>query len=423
LSADIPQSEWLAFALLFSSIVTLLVYSEGLYAEGLPRRNTNQILALGRSVGWATAISAMAGFLGHTLVPGNQLLPVGALLNFGSLVMLHSSRKRCLREGCSARSLNVLILGAGPTGRRLARYLRQNPQHRRVVRGFLDDQNYPGFGVLGRVSDLAQVARAEFVDEVIVAFAGDPALIRWVNQEAHAQHLDLRLVPSLPESSLPDEWIDNWAGIPLITLHRESLPAGPLLIKRWLDVSLASLGLLLLGPMLLLLAALIRLDSLGPALYAAPRAGRKGRRFRCFKFRTMVRDADLGREELRARNEREGPCFKLREDPRITRLGRWLRRYSLDELPQLWNVVRGDMSLVGPRPHPLDDCARYDLDHLRRLDVTPGMTGLWQVSARQSSSFRTNFQLDLEYIENWSLGLDLRILWATLAVVVRGTGI
>ena len=417
------QSEWLAFALLFSSIVTLLVYSEGTYEEGLPRRNTNHVLALGRSVWWATAISGMAGLLGHTLVPEYRLLPVGALLNFGSLVVWHSWRKRCLHGKRSLRNLNVLIVGAGPVGRRLARYLRQNPQHQRMVRGFLDDQNYPGFGVLGRVSDLAQVARAEFVDEVIVTTPSDPTLIRWINQEAHAQHLDLRLVPDLPGGSLRYEWIDNWAGVPLITLHHESLPAGPLLIKRCMDVSLASLGLLLLAPMLLLIAAWIRLDSPGPALYAAPRAGRKGRSFRCFKFRTMAHDADLFREELRARNECDGPCFKLHEDPRVTRLGRWLRRYSVDELPQLWNVVRGDMSLVGPRPHPLDDCARYDLEHLRRLDVTPGMTGLWQVSARQSSSFRANFELDLKYIENWSLRLDMRILWATMAVVLRGTGI
>ena len=416
-------AEWLGFVLTFSSITTLLVYSEGLYDAGLPRRNKNRTLALGRSVGWAAAITGTAGLLARTPLPGLWLLPVGALLNFGSLVAWHSWRKHRGQERCTARSLNVLIVGAGSTGRRLARYLLQNPQHGRIVRGFLDDQDYPGFGVLGRVSDLARIARAEFVDEVIIASAEDPALTRWISQEAHAQHLDLRLVPNLPEANLPNAWIDNWAGIPLVTLHRESLPAGPLLIKRCMDFSLASLGLLLLAPLLVLLAALIRLDSPGPALYTALRAGRKGRRFPCFKFRTMTRDADLSREELRTRNEREGPCFKLEDDPRITRLGRWLRRYSLDELPQLWNVVRGEMSLVGPRPHPLDDCARYDLEHLRRLDVTPGMTGLWQVSARQAASFQANMRLDLEYIEKWSLGLDLRILWATLAVVLNGTGI
>ena len=167
---------------------------------------------------------------------------------------------------------------------------------------------------------------------------------------------------------------------------------------------------------------LIRLDSEGPCVYTAERVGRKGQRFRCYKFRTMIRNADRTREELRRQNQRQGPCFKLCNDPRVTRVGRFLRRYSLDELPQLWNVIRGDMSLVGPRPHPLDDCARYDLGHLRRLDATPGMTGLWQITARQAASFETNLQLDLQYIEHWSLGLDLKILAKTLFVVLRGTG-
>jgi lipopolysaccharide/colanic/teichoic acid biosynthesis glycosyltransferase len=136
----------------------------------------------------------------------------------------------------------------------------------------------------------------------------------------------------------------------------------------------------------------------------------------------MVANANEVKDALRARNQREGPTFKIVEDPRITRVGRWLRRYSLDELPQLWNVWKGDMSMVGPRPHPLDDYARYRLEHLRRLDVTPGITGLWQVSARQSSSFQTNMALDLEYIERWSLWMDVRILLKTVAVVFQGTG-
>jgi len=136
----------------------------------------------------------------------------------------------------------------------------------------------------------------------------------------------------------------------------------------------------------------------------------------------MVANAEETKEKLRARNLREGPTFKVAEDPRITKLGRGLRRYSLDELPQLWNVFKGEMSLVGPRPHPLDDCARYELEHLRRLDVTPGISGLWQVTARRSASFHTNMSLDLEYIEGWSLWLDLRILLRTVVVVFRGTG-
>jgi lipopolysaccharide/colanic/teichoic acid biosynthesis glycosyltransferase len=136
----------------------------------------------------------------------------------------------------------------------------------------------------------------------------------------------------------------------------------------------------------------------------------------------MVGDADTLKKGLRERNQRQGPCFKIKDDPRITRVGRVLRRYSLDELPQLWNVLRGEMSLVGPRPHPLDDYSAYAIEHLPRLDVIPGMTGLWQVTARRDPSFEAGLNLDIEYIHRWSLGMDLRILLKTAAVVLRGSG-
>ena len=137
----------------------------------------------------------------------------------------------------------------------------------------------------------------------------------------------------------------------------------------------------------------------------------------------MVTDADVRKELLRARNERHGACFKIANDPRITRVGRFLRRYSLDELPQLWNVLCGDMSLVGPRPHPLDDFEQYDLEDLRRLEVTPGITGLWQVTARRDPSFERNVALDVEYIKHWNLWMDLRILCKTVSVVLQGSGV
>jgi len=184
----------------------------------------------------------------------------------------------------------------------------------------------------------------------------------------------------------------------------------------------ASVGLILSAPMLAVAAVWIRLDSRGPVIYSALRVGKKGKRFRCYKLRTMVEEADAQKEKLREANERNGPCFKMEKDPRMTRCGRWLRKYSIDELPQLVNVLRGEMSLVGPRPHPVDDYERYTLEHLRRLDVKPGVTGLWQVKARQDPSFDTTMTLDLEYIENWSLRMDLRILLKTIPVVARANG-
>jgi len=195
-----------------------------------------------------------------------------------------------------------------------------------------------------------------------------------------------------------------------------------ILLKRTLDVVVSSAALVGLAPLLAMIAALVRLDSSGPALYAGLRAGLNAKPFPCYKFRTMVRDADELKNYLRKRNQRRGPCFKIANDPRITHVGRFLRRYSLDELPQFWNVLKGDMSLVGPRPHPLDDFAAYDVEHLPRLDVTPGITGLWQVTARRDPSFQKSMKLDLKYIRTWSFGMDLRILFKTFAVVLNGSG-
>ncbi|MGA2377438.1 MAG: sugar transferase [Candidatus Sulfotelmatobacter sp.] len=316
---------------------------------------------------------------------------------------------------------NVLIVGAGGLGQRIANYLEKHPEMGRSVCGFLDDRKLTGKRVMGRTTDLAELARTAFVDEVILAAPHDRELTLRVLRTAQQLRLDVKMAPDLFGCE-PMREMERIGDMPLISLHEEPLPVAGLLLKRVLDVVGAGLALILLGPALVALGILVRLDSPGPALYAALRAGRKGRAFRCYKFRTMVKDADGLKEKLRGKNQRQGPFFKITDDPRITRVGRWLRRYSLDELPQLWNVLRGEMSLVGPRPHPLDDFSGYAIEHLRRLDVMPGMTGLWQVTARRDPSFQAGMKLDIEYIRRWSLGMDLRILLKTAAVVLRGSG-
>jgi exopolysaccharide biosynthesis polyprenyl glycosylphosphotransferase len=259
------------------------------------------------------------------------------------------------------------------------------------------------------------------VDEIILAGPHDREKTLRVVRAAQQLRLDVKMAPDLFGYE-PTRETERIGDMPLFSLHEERLPVAGLFLKRALDVAGAGAVLILMAPVLVLLAILIGLDSPGPVLYAALRAGRKGRPFRCYKFRTMVGDADTLKKGLRERNQRQGPCFKIKDDPRITRVGRVLRRYSLDELPQLWNVLRGEMSLVGPRPHPLDDYSAYAIEHLPRLDVIPGMTGLWQVTARRDPSFEAGLNLDIEYIHRWSLGMDLRILLKTAAVVLRGSG-
>jgi len=194
------------------------------------------------------------------------------------------------------------------------------------------------------------------------------------------------------------------------------------MMKRGLDLALSSLILITISPVLLAIAIAIKLDSHGPVFYRSERIGKKGRVFNCMKFRTMVREAEKRRAGLMNMNERESVLFKISDDPRITKVGRFLRKYSLDELPQFFNVLRGDMSIVGPRPPLAGEVREYKLSHLRRLDVTPGITGLWQVQARRDPSFDHYISLDLTYIEKWSIWLDLKIIIRTVGVVFTGTG-
>jgi exopolysaccharide biosynthesis polyprenyl glycosylphosphotransferase len=232
----------------------------------------------------------------------------------------------------------------------------------------------------------------------------------------------VRVVPDLYDGlawAAPVEYIGQF---PTIPLHRRELPIGSYLVKRAFDVTGAALAMILGLPITLLLMAAIKLDSKGPVFYRAQRIGRKGRTFTCYKFRTMCAGADKLQEDLVHKNERDGILFKIADDPRITRVGRFLRKYSLDELPQFYNVLRSEMSMVGPRPPMGSEVAQYDLSHLRRLEVLPGMTGLWQVEARQDPSFDSYISLDTAYVENWSLWLDVKILVRTVGVVLSGTG-
>jgi exopolysaccharide biosynthesis polyprenyl glycosylphosphotransferase len=404
---------------LFAVLVTLLRFSEGDYRRTSDQFSTEMIFSLMRCVALANVLIFVTE-RGATHV---RAIPVTFVSSLGGLLLIREWRHLAgtgRHRGAECR--NVLIVGAGPAGRAVARGLRNDPLGRTTVQGFVDDDAPLSPSVLGRTEDLDWLARAEFIDEVILALPGSPAQTRHAAQAALRNHLDIRAVLELPHGCWPDAAIDYIGEVPVVTLHREPVPNAALFSKRLLDVIGAMMGLVLTGPVMGIVALLIRLESPGPVIYAAERTGAKGSRFRCYKFRSMVTNADHLKDELRAKNQREGPIFKIVDDPRITRVGRWIRRYSLDELPQLWNVLLGDMSLVGPRPHPVDEVNHYELHHYRRLDVKPGITGLWQISARHSPSFELNMHLDLTYIENWSLRLDLRILLNTVGVLFRPEG-
>lgn len=401
-------------AVLHAALITLIAHSEGLRSTAFELRKESRILA--KSILWASVLLCAAYSLQGYPWTISALICGAGILHFAALWGWRS------RLATPSDTRNVLIVGAGRAVRRLAAYLSVQPGSGRRVCGILDDSPNANEGVIGAIADLPRIARKEFIDEIILTGLGDINLTKRVLKEAQRLRLDVQIVPELFGCTPAEEEIERVGELALVCLNAEKLPSLPLFTKRLMDVMIAVAALLILLPVLALIATLVKLDSPGPVLYCAPRAGRKGRRFRCFKFRTMLSDADRLKTQLRRTNDRKGPFFKIRRDPRITRVGRLLRRYSLDELPQLWNVVRGEMSLVGPRPHPLDDVAGYEIEHLARLDVTPGITGLWQVTARRDPSFDRGMELDREYIRTWSLTLDAHILLKTVRAVVQGSG-
>ena len=328
------------------------------------------------------------------------------------------------REGIDTR--NILIVGAGRVGHALRNHLESLGHLGFRFRGFValteKEVESGDADIIGTVNNCLALSRALFVDEIFFSVPAERKVVMELVEQAREAGIDVRVVPDLYDGLAWNAPVEYVGQFPTIPLHRREFPAGAFMLKRAMDIVLSSLALAILSPLLLLIAVAVWLDSGGPILYRAQRIGRKGRTFPCFKFRTMVENADSLKSDLAHMNERDGILFKISNDPRITRVGRFLRKYSLDELPQFVNVLRGEMSVVGPRPPMASEVERYDLAHLRRLDVLPGITGLWQVEARQDPSFDSYISLDTAYVENWSLWLDLRILVRTVSVVLGGTG-
>src|SRR5271170_4263209 len=331
---------------------------------------------------------------------------------------------RRFRAGVETR--NVLIVGTGRVGQALRNHI-DTLQHLGFrFKGFVAlserEAESGDADVIGDVRNCLSQARSLFVDEIFFSVPAEKKLVIGMVEEARIAGIDVRVVPDMYDGLAWNAKVEYIGQFPTIPLHRKDFPIGGTLVKRLLDITVASLGLVLGAPIMLGIAGAIRLGSEGSILYKAKRIGRKGRAFPCYKFRTMVQNADTLKAELEHMNERDGVLFKIKEDPRITRFGKFLRKYSLDELPQLYNVLKGDMSLVGPRPPMAAEVEQYDVAHLRRLNVLPGITGLWQVEARQDPSFDSYISLDTAYVENWSLWLDLKILARTVGVVLSGTG-
>ncbi|MBF0123314.1 MAG: sugar transferase [Candidatus Omnitrophica bacterium] len=323
-------------------------------------------------------------------------------------------------------NFNVLIIGAGTSGMMLAQEIKRYPGIGMNVVGFLDDVKTTsslghGQKVLGTLAQMEEVIRKNFVQTVFFTVHPAGNIFSDMIETAKNLRVAVRVVPLAFDSAVGEIFKFNIGYIPVLEyseLGRNRMQYG----KRLFDLLLAGAALVCLLPFFLLIALWIRIDSSGPAFYRSRRYGRGGRIFKMWKFRSMVVDAEERLKGLRDKNEVDGPIFKIRVDPRVTSVGRFLRKYSIDELPQLMNVLTGDMSLVGPRPLPLDQVETEDLKQLKRLEVRPGITGLWQVRGRSDLPFHRLVKWDSWYVNNWSFLLDISILVKTIPVVIKGKG-
>jgi len=284
-----------------------------------------------------------------------------------------------------------------------------------------------GTPVLGSLDQVIEAVRESAADTVAILACPemDTGRLRRLAWELEKSGTDLCLAPALLDVAGPRTTVRSAAGMPLLYVDHPDLSGARQVIKSVLDKLIALSVLVLFSPFLLAVAVAIRMEDGGPSLFRQVRMGKEGRPFRLYKFRTMVPDAEQQKASLAALNEVDGVLFKIRNDPRITRIGGWLRRWSIDEVPQLLNVLKGEMSLVGPRPWalvPYEEAAKTTDQVRRRLAVRPGLTGLWQVSGRADLSWKESVRLDMRYVENWSFALDLQIMWKTLKAVTRKSG-
>ena len=323
----------------------------------------------------------------------------------------------------------VLLVGAGDVGRMVMRTVMARPELGYQVIGFLDDNVTKGqtdigpFKALGPLENCNEVLTQHTIDEMIICLPWQShRMVQHLLHVCEQQQIRAQIVPDFFQLTKNQLQVEELDGIPLLRSRDLSIQGWNLVLKRAADLVLIVLLGLVALPVVALIALAIRMNSAGPVIYRQTRIGKNGKPFTCYKFRSMITGADSQQGLVAKMNEATGPLFKMRNDPRTTAVGQWLRRYSLDELPQFYNVLRGDMSLIGPRPNLPQEVEQYQEWHKKRLSVSPGITGLWQVSGRSDLTFDEMVLLDIYYVENWTLALDLHILLRSIPAVVKGRG-
>jgi len=426
-----PYGVFLPSALGLMAILLLIYWWDGAYSTSRGRTWLDKSNDLLRGTMTGTAAMMLIVFIYRPffysrLIFGYAGVFVFVLLSIGGLLE-GAVRERLRRRGIGVR--RALIVGAGEIGRTVMRNLMAQPEMGYEVVGFVDDapeKSHTDMGrlkALGDTANIPTVVAEHAIDEVIITlpWISHRKIMRVIAQ-CERQNVHVKLVPDMFQISISRVELEVINGIPMLGVREPSIRGWNRAVKRTVDVLLVVWGLVLLSPVMALIAIAIRLDSRGPVIFKQVRVGRDGEEFVLYKFRTMREDAEDTRGHLSNQNEAQGPIFKIRDDPRCTGVGRFLRRSSLDEFPQLYNVLRGEMSLIGPRPPLPDEVKQYKPWQRRRLETSPGITGLWQVSGRSDLTFDEMVLLDLFYIENWSLLLDIKIALRTIPTMMLGTG-
>jgi len=408
----------------------LLFYLYGLYEPRQVLGPVNEFKQVFHGVVAGTVVIFIADSIANmNLARGWALLAMvtGFLFVGGERLLVRKTLHFLRRRG--GDTTRTIVLGANHEARTVAKTLEREGWLGYKVLGFVDDEAAPGtelgdgkkvIGTSAQLKELIEQRNASLV--LVAASAFDTTSLNRLFWELQDIDVDLQITSGTIDLMASRMIVQSVAGVPLLYVRRTGMNRAQKTMKRALDMTGSGLGLLFLSPMLIAIALWIKKDSSGGVFFKQVRVGRDGAAFECWKFRSMYEDAEDRRAELEHLNEGPGLLFKLADDPRVTKAGKVLRRYSLDELPQLWNVLRGEMSLVGPRPALPSEVEQYDDWVRNRLKVKPGMSGLWQVSGRTDTSFSDYIRYDLFYIQNWSLSLDLWILWRTLRAVFSAEG-
>jgi exopolysaccharide biosynthesis polyprenyl glycosylphosphotransferase len=418
----------------FAVLWNIIFGAFGLYRSRRVGLMTDEWWDIAKAVGVGTLILSGLGLVFDLSAVNRMFIAVFFTTALFGTALFRTALRSILggarRRGRNLR--NLVIIGCGPRGAEFGREVRSRPELGYLLLGYIDEIAPPlnplhgkPEKLLGNLEQAREILHEIEVDEVVISLPIRSYYVSIAKLIGLCEELGLivRIPADFFESRLVHAYIDKFHDKPVLTLQAQAPAGGSTALKRVIDFFGSVAIMIVFSPLFAFLAAAIKLDSRGPVFFVQERVGLGRRKFRLIKFRTMQVDAEERQAEIEGLNEVNGAAFKIKNDPRVTRVGRFLRKTSLDEIPQMWNVFRGEMSLVGPRPLPVRDVSRFDSEwQQRRFSVRPGLTCLWQINGRHNIDFEHWMELDLQYIDNWSLALDFDILLKTVPAVLRGTG-